>query len=162
MEKFEYGLLGSKLDELINVPDHSIRYLDGKKVSTVLLFNQGQILAVSRKDDPNDFGLPGGKLDPGETFTAGAIREVREETGLHIFGLIPIFGRVDGNFFAICFVAQYSGEIDHTLESGVVKWTPFETITKGSFGKYNLELGKFIQKRGWLPKDPNFRNGNNI
>ena len=88
MEKFEYGLLGSKLDELINVPDHSIRYLDGKKVSTVLLFNQGQILAVSRKDDPNDFGLPGGKLDPGETFTAGAIREVREETGLHIFGLI--------------------------------------------------------------------------
>jgi ADP-ribose pyrophosphatase YjhB (NUDIX family) len=30
---------------------------------TGLLVKEGKILAVSRKNNPNDFGLPGGKLD---------------------------------------------------------------------------------------------------
>ena len=121
-----------------------------EKAAVVLLFNQGKILAVSRKNNKNDFGLPGGKLEPGESFKEGAIREVKEETGLDIFGLIPIFHRIDNGFFAICYIAQWKGEIDHTLESGIVKWTDFDTINKGSFGDYNKELKNKLIKIGYF------------
>lgn len=123
-----------------------------KRVSVVLLFNQGQILAVSRKNNPDDFGLPGGKLEPNETFEEGAIREVKEETGLDIFGLTPVFYRMDGDFFAVCYVAQWKGEIDNDLESGIVKWADFETIKSGSFGHYNEELEKSLIRMGFLSK----------
>ena len=122
-----------------------------KKVSVVLIFNQGYILAVSRKDDPNDFGLPGGKLDGEETFEAAAIREVKEETGLHIFCLIPIFARMDGEFAAVCFLAQFAGEIDNTLEAGTVKWTNFSEINSGSFGIYNKELQNHLRSKNLIP-----------
>jgi len=55
-----------------------------KRAATCLLQNEeGKILVVSRKDDPNDIGLPGGKVDDsdGDDKTA-ALRELKEETGL--------------------------------------------------------------------------------
>jgi 8-oxo-dGTP pyrophosphatase MutT (NUDIX family) len=122
------------------------------RVSVVLLFNQGKVLAVSRKNNPDDFGLPGGKLEPAETFEEGAIREVKEETGLDIFGLTPIFYRMDGDFFAVCYVAQWKGEIDNTLETGVVKWVDYEEIKKGSFGHYNSEMEKSLIRMGFFTK----------
>lgn len=121
------------------------------RVSVVLLFNQGKILGVSRKDNPNDFGLPGGKVEEGESFEEGAIREIREETGLEIFFLIPIFARKDGEFSAVCFIAQYKGEIDNTLEEGKVEWVDFETICSGSFGDYNKELLEHLRSKNFLP-----------
>ena len=39
-------------------------------------------LAVSRKNNPNDWGLPGGKVDPDETSQQAIRREVMEETGI--------------------------------------------------------------------------------
>ena len=121
------------------------------RVSVVVIFNQGKILAVSRKNDLNDFGLPGGKLEPHETFEQGAIREVKEETGLDVYGLTPVFYRMDGDFFALCYVAQWTGEIDQDLEAGVVKWVDFNTITEGSFGSYNKELKESLKTKGFLP-----------
>ena len=41
----------------------------------------GQVLLVHRPRY-DDWTLPKGKLDPGETFEEAALREVREETGL--------------------------------------------------------------------------------
>ena len=121
------------------------------KVSVVVLFNQGKILTVSRKNNPDDFGLPGGKLEPNESFEDGAIREVKEETGLDIWGLVPVFYRMDDKFFAVCFVAQWKGELDHTLEEGVVKWANFSEIVRGSFGKYNAQLKDCLREKGFLP-----------
>jgi len=54
------------------------------------ILNRGKVLIVreSKKHSTNTqaghYGLPGGRLNPGEHFTQGLKREVKEETGLDI------------------------------------------------------------------------------
>lgn len=47
----------------------------------VLIEVDGLFLTVSRKDDFNDFGLPGGKVDPGESFMQYATRVMKTPQG---------------------------------------------------------------------------------
>lgn len=56
-----------------------------KEAACVYIENsKGQVVLVNRRSDPNSFGLPGGKVDPGETSLEAAVREVFEETGLKL------------------------------------------------------------------------------
>lgn len=124
-----------------------------KLASTVLIFNrQGQILAVSRKEDKNDFGLPGGKINFGETVIQSAIRELKEETGLEIkeSDLKEVFNRIDEDYAVICYLAKIDsakGEIS-TTEKGVVRWVEPKEIILGCFGKYNHNLLNYLNYQG--------------
>lgn len=61
----------------------------------IIIEKEGQILLQHRKD--NDvWGIPGGVMEPGETFMGAAIRETREETGLETENL-QLFGLYSGN-----------------------------------------------------------------
>ena len=132
-----------------------VAYSYKNKAAMVLLFNQGKILSVSRKNDPSKKGLVGGKVDPGETFMQAAVRECFEETGLETCCLIPIFSRMepgDVDFFAIVYLAQWKGEIHKTSdkESGVVEWVEWEDLENGPFGEYNQALRKHLKAIGLL------------
>jgi len=48
-----------------------------------VVMRDGKVLLVHRTRH-NDWSLPKGKLDPGETPLAAAVREVREETGYEV------------------------------------------------------------------------------
>jgi 8-oxo-dGTP pyrophosphatase MutT (NUDIX family) len=52
---------------------------------SVLIVKDGLILSVPRRNNPNDFGLPGGKVEEGESEVDAAARELFEETGLVAF-----------------------------------------------------------------------------
>ena len=43
---------------------------------------EGLVVAVVHRPRYDDWSFPKGKLEPGESFEAGALREVEEETGL--------------------------------------------------------------------------------
>lgn len=55
-------------------------------VASTLLIEDSRVLLVrqGRGGSRGKWNLPGGKVDAGETWQDGAIRETREETGLHV------------------------------------------------------------------------------
>ena len=121
------------------------------KASCVLLRrDDGKILAVSRKDDPEDFGLPGGKQEESESPMQCALRELAEETGYVVEDVKFLFGGVckggsDGvDYWTTTYTADYEGaEIEREVgeeETGVVKWVEPEVFLQGAFAEYNQRL----------------------
>lgn len=104
------------------------------------------VLGVSRKHDPNDFGLPGGKLDFGESFIEAAVRELKEETGLDLLTCDYVYENVCGDstrgdvlYYTVTYRATVSGSI-HTNEAGRVAWVRPKKLVEGCFGVYNKGL----------------------
>lgn len=108
-----------------------------------LIFRGDKILGVSRKDNPNDFGLIGGKVENGETLAQALKREIEEECGLTIISGKLIFTRFDNNMMCYTYLCNVEGEIK-TNEKGVVKEVTWEELFNGSFGEYNRKLYKSL------------------
>lgn len=55
--------------------------------------NGSRVISISRRNSTTEFGLPGGKVDPGETTIEAAVREYYEELriNLKIESLVPIY-----------------------------------------------------------------------
>jgi len=60
--------------------------------ASVAMLHANKVLLIQRNRAPAEglWTLPGGRLEPGETPEDCAIREVREELNLHVFGLKPL------------------------------------------------------------------------
>ena len=63
-----------------------------------VIVDAGKVVLVRRRYEPlaGQWSLPGGTLELGETLEAGAAREMREETGLHVDvgPVIEVFDRI--------------------------------------------------------------------
>jgi ADP-ribose pyrophosphatase YjhB (NUDIX family) len=129
-------------------------------VVAVVLDNAGRVLLIQRSD--NDlWAIPGGAQNIGETTTAAAVREVREETGLdvEITGLIGIYSDPrhviaydDGEVrqeFSICMCARPSGgQLAPSSESKQVRWmTPGQLDQLDIHPSVRLRIEHGVQQR---------------
>lgn len=114
----------------------------------ILVLNENaEILSVSRKDDKKDFGLPGGKVEPGETPMEAAIRECVEETG---YGVDPrhmhmIYHAESDGKLVVTYEVPFDAikQISMPVESGAVAWLKPEVLIEcKTFGGYNRGLFK--------------------
>ena len=107
--------------------------------SVLIIENEGLILAVSRKNNHSDLGLPGGKIESGESPISAACREAVEELGATVCN--PILVKVakvdDINVFI--YRADVIGDVvDHVNTEGArVRWVEPKAICSGTFGKFN-------------------------
>lgn len=124
-----------------------------KAVCVVLLDNMLMVMAVSRKDDHKKFGLPGGKVDPGESDEDAARREMLEETGITIKNLRPILRSTcvggDQDYDTTTFLAKFDPTVPCVKPKageGVAKYVEWGTLFEGPFGSYNFEVTTALRK----------------
>jgi ADP-ribose pyrophosphatase YjhB (NUDIX family) len=102
---------------------------------TAFVLDEAERLLMIRRTDNDLYSIPGGAQEVGETISATAVRETKEETGIDIevTGLIGIYSDPehvveysDGEVrqeFSICFRARPVGGEPHvSLESKEVLW----------------------------------------
>lgn len=117
----------------------------------ILVIVAGKILCVSRKDNPNDFGLPGGKIEKGESPFTAAVRELLEETGLKILDDSMDYYKERETLTFVC--RNHSGIINTTEPHDILlasSWTP---LLSGSFKRYNKNLRNFVRANGHMHRN---------
>lgn len=82
--------------------------------ASAALLHRNKVLLIQRNRPPSEglWTLPGGRLEPGETTEQCALREIREELGLTLFGLKPLLILTHGRFRLQTFATEtFEGEI---------------------------------------------------
>jgi 8-oxo-dGTP pyrophosphatase MutT (NUDIX family) len=130
--------------------------MDIKKAACIYIKKDGKILAVSRRNNLNKFGLPGGKLDHGEYYKEAAVRELKEETGIEIdpvcLDTVHV-GTCEGEYWCVTYIAEpiNDQEIKFPQElkgdAGTVAWVDPEILYSGPFGEYNKQVSKAVESR---------------
>lgn len=98
----------------------------------------GLWLGVSRKNDPNDWGLPGGKVEPDETPMQAIHREVMEETGIKIISCARLCDDETGGGLVRCFIVDEWLRVSSPAEGeGQFGWQTEDVLSSGTFGDFN-------------------------
>lgn len=126
-------------------------------VCVVLADVNYKFLVVSRADG-SGVGLPGGKVEDGESLQQAARRELWEETGLYVDekSLLSIYeGFCTDNrpsneqFYVTTFLASHWSGVSEVKEAGIVPvWSSFKDLLNNSpFHEYNRQVGAGLVKK---------------
>ena len=111
-------------------------------VNVVVANEKDEILLIRRSDNDN-WAVPGGAIDLGESLTEAAIRETREETGItcEITGLVGIYadpkhvilytsnGEARQEFSIVLTASPIGGQLTPSSESSQVRWVAREALS---------------------------------
>ena len=110
-------------------------------VNVVVVNDAGEILMIRRTDNDN-WAVPGGAIDLGESVAQAAVRETREESGIEceITGIVGIYsdpkhvllytsnGEVRQEFSIVLTAQPLSGQPTPSSESSEVRWVPVSEV----------------------------------
>lgn len=133
-----------------------------KKATGILLVRKadGKVLTASRRNDFDRIGIPGGKVDPGETVKQAFFREIREETGIELSEndvelvfVSPCEGDITYEMYTyLCYAEDISPRADFTEpfeeEEGIqIRWATWDELMdeKSPFAKYNTALHEAVK-----------------
>ena len=100
-----------------------------------LITDGSRLLLQNRtKNDWQGYTLPGGHVEPGESFVDAVIREMKEETGLDIkdprLAGVKQFPIVNGRYVVFLFKAtEYSGTVVSSDE-GQMEWVEYDRLSE--------------------------------
>lgn len=126
-------------------------------VCVVLADVNYKFLVVSRSDG-SGVGLPGGKVEEGETLQQAARRELWEETGVYVDekSLLPIYEGFctdsrpsNEQFYVTTFLASQWSGVSEIKEAGIVPvWSSFNALLNNSpFHEYNKHVAAGLVKK---------------
>jgi 8-oxo-dGTP pyrophosphatase MutT (NUDIX family) len=94
----------------------------------VIIRDDGGKILLERRSDCGWWGLPGGRIEPGESVEQAAIREVHEETGLavRITGLVGLYSEPAGR------IVTFPDNVVHLVDAAVTAEILSGNLTKSS------------------------------
>lgn len=131
-------------------------------VAAAVVREDGKFLAIKRRDNGH-WEPPGGVLEPGETATAGAVREVQEEAGLIVepVRLSGVYQNMTRDILALVFLArQVSGQLRTSDESVQVDWLTADQVRERMTEAYAARLLDAVQEHDSTPVRPH--DGHNL
>ncbi|WP_433372401.1 NUDIX hydrolase [Streptosporangium sp. CA-115845] len=99
-------------------------------VAGVIIDDQGRALLTQRRDN-NHWEAPGGVLERDEDITAGLLREIHEETGLHVepVTLTGVYKNMTRGIVALVFRCKViGGHITETDETRAFRWVTADEV----------------------------------
>jgi ADP-ribose pyrophosphatase YjhB (NUDIX family) len=127
-------------------------------VNVVVTNDQGQILLIRRSDNDN-WAVPGGAIDLGESMTQAAVRETKEESGIdcEIAGLVGIYtdprhiilytsnGEARQEFSILLTARPVGGQPTPSDESSEVRW-----VERADLEDYTMDRSMRLRVRDFL------------
>lgn len=128
---------------------------------TLILNEKNEILVLwsgkwpERPDRSEKPDLPGGIVEPGETFWEGAVREAEEETGIKLSTAALTllytetkFSELSHDVVAKCLMVARASTTDVTLswEHQAYKWLPFEKVLDLEWRPFHRDALEFIAR----------------
>jgi len=131
------------IDPIPQVNEEKHTYVPVTPLLTVdaLILFEDKIVLIRRLNPPfqNDFALPGGFVEVGETVEAATVREAKEETGLDI-SLIKLLGVYSdpgrdprGHTVTICYLAKGFGNLKAGSDAKDIRLFGFNEIPNLAF-----------------------------
>jgi len=130
-------------------------------VNVVVTNAAGEVLLIRRSDNDN-WAVPGGAIDLGESMVQAAVRETREETGIdcEVTGLVGIYtdprhvmlytsnGEVRQEFSILLTARATGGAPTPSEESSEVRWVAREALGGYAMDRsMRLRIGHFLEAR---------------